>query len=99
MIQKAREQYYEAPLIEDEKKSIKFWKTIKQVFLIKNTKINSSTIANLLKNKAKLIKDFDWGSPVEMTSRTDKEFNFECIPNIFIERELIVIGTDDLNAG
>ena len=41
-MQKARQQYYEAPLIEDEKNAMKFWKTIKQLFLIKNTKTISS---------------------------------------------------------
>ena len=51
------------------------------------------------------IKNFAWGSPVEITSRTDKEFNFEYVPKAFIERELRSLngnkatGIDDLNAG
>ena len=34
-IRKARQQYQEVMLIDDEKNSSKFWKTIKQVFLVK----------------------------------------------------------------
>ena len=59
----------------------------------------------LLKTKAMPIKNFAWGGPVETTSRTDKEFNFEYVPKTFIERELRSLnrnkatGTNDLNAG
>ena len=64
-----------------------------------------SSAANLLKTKAMPIKNFAWGSPVEITSRTDKEFNFEYVPKTFIERELRSLnrnkatGIDNLYAG
>ena len=64
-----------------------------------------SSVANLLKTKAMPIKNFAWGSPVEITSRTDKEFNFEYVPKTFIERELRssnrnkATGIDNLYAG
>ena len=64
-----------------------------------------SSVANHLKNKAKPIKDFVWASPVEITSRTDKDLNFKFLPKIFIERELRslnrnkVTGIDNLNVG
>ena len=51
------------------------------------------------------IKNFAWGSPVEITSRSDKEFNFEYVPMTFMERALRslnrtkVADIDDLNAG
>ena len=51
------------------------------------------------------IKNFTWGSPVEIISRSDKEFNFEYVPMTFMERELRslnrtkVTDIDDLNAG
>ena len=51
------------------------------------------------------IKNFAWGSPVKITSTSDKEFNFEYVPKTFIERELRSLNqnkaTDinDLNAG
>ena len=34
------------------------------------------------------IKIFAWGGPVEITSRTDKGFNFEYVPKTFVQREL-----------
>ena len=58
-----------------------------------------------MKTKAIPIKNFAWGSPVEITSRTDKEFNFEYVPKTFIERELRSLnrkkatGINDLNVG
>ena len=64
-----------------------------------------SSVANFLKTKAMPIKNFAWGGPVEITSRTDKEFNFEYVLKTFIERELRSLnqnkatGIDDLNAG
>ena len=36
------------------------------------------------------IKNFAWDGPVETTSRTNKEFNFEYVPKTFIERVAIV---------
>ena len=47
-----------------------------------------SFVVNLLRNTVMPINDFGWGSPVEITSRDDIEFNFEYVPKIFIEREL-----------
>ena len=63
------------------------------------------SVKNLLKTKAMPIKNFAWHSPVEITSRTDKEFNFEYVPKTFIERELRSLnrnkatGINNLNAG
>ena len=51
------------------------------------------------------IKDCIWGSAVEIISRTDKEFNFEYVPKIFIKRKLRSLNRhkatviEDLNAG
>ena len=45
------------------------------------------SVADFFKNKAMPIKYFAWYGPVEVTSRTDKEFNFRYVPKIFIERE------------
>lgn len=69
----------------------------------KNAKINNANIfckyfssdAKLLKNKAMLTKDFAWGSPVEITSRIDKEVNFEYVSKIFIERELRLLNWNE----
>ena len=64
-----------------------------------------SHVANLLKTYAMPIKNFAWGSPVEITSRTIKQFNFEYVPKTFVERELKssnwnkTTGIGDLNAG
>ena len=93
------------PIIKDTTSTMEIWLDI-----TKNNNANIfynyfSSVANHLKNKAKPIKDFVWGSPVEITSRTDKEFNFQFLPKIFIERELRslnrnkVTGIDDLNVG
>ena len=47
-----------------------------------------SSVANLLKTKARPIKDFAWVSPLEITNTADKEFNFEYGLKIFIEKEV-----------
>ena len=47
-----------------------------------------SSVADLLKTKARPIKDFAWGSRLEITSTADKEFNFQYGLKIFIEREV-----------
>ena len=95
-------------LIDNENNSKKFWKTIKQVFPSKSTKLNFSSsvpfikdttfditennsanifckyyssAANLLKTKAMPIKDFAWGSPVEITStKLTKNFTLNMFP-------------------
>ena len=64
------------PIIKDTTSTMEIWLDI-----TKNNNANIfynyfSSVANHLKNKVKPIKDFVWGSPVEITSRTDKEFNF-----------------------
>ena len=50
LMQKAREQHYEALLIDNEKNSEKFWKIIKEVFPSKSRMLNSSLSVPIIKD-------------------------------------------------